>query len=102
MLSADDVKKTLDMAVTKTGGTKVHVRHRPRLLSDNGPCYLSHERKDYLDKRGITHYPWSTLSPTDAGKDRTVPSINQERHQFTELLYTGSIGKKDCGLRGIV
>ncbi len=57
MLSADDVKKTLDMAVTKTGGTKVHVRHRPRLLSDNGPCYLSHERKDYLDKRGITHIP---------------------------------------------
>ena len=31
-MSADDVKETLDMAVTKTGVTKVHVRHRPRLL----------------------------------------------------------------------
>ncbi len=80
-MSADDVRETLAMAVAKTGGTKVHVRHRPRLLSDNGPCYLSHELKDYLDTRGInTLYPWSTLSPADAGKDRTVSSIDQDYH----------------------
>ncbi len=52
-MSADDVKKTLDMAVERTGITKMHVKHRPRLLSDNGPCYLSGELKEYLSKQGI-------------------------------------------------
>ena len=26
-------------------------RHRPRLLSDNGPCYISQERGEYLAER---------------------------------------------------
>ena len=39
-ISASDVKETLDMAVKKTGVNKAHVNHKPRLLSDNGPCYL--------------------------------------------------------------
>ncbi|NQU06490.1 MAG: transposase [Calditrichaeota bacterium] len=36
-MSAGDVKEVLDMALEKTGIDKVKVRHRPRLLSDNGP-----------------------------------------------------------------
>ena len=101
-MSADAVKETLDMAVTKTGVTKVHVRHRPRLLSDNGPCYLSHELKDYLDKRGITHTRGAPYHPQTQGKIERYRRTNQERHQFTELLYTRRIGKRYCGLRGIL
>ena len=37
-MSAHDVEHTLDMAIEKTEIDKVKVRHRPRLLSDNGPC----------------------------------------------------------------
>ena len=40
-MSADDVKLTLDDAIEQTGVAQVMVKHRPRLLSDNGPCYLS-------------------------------------------------------------
>lgn len=67
-MSADDVKETLDMAVTSTGVMKVHVRHRPRLLSDNGPCYLSRELKDYLDKRGMSHTRGAPYHPQTQGK----------------------------------
>ncbi len=36
-MSASDVSDTLDDALTFTGLDQVKVRHRPRLLSDNGP-----------------------------------------------------------------
>ena len=31
------------------------VVHRPRLLSDSGPCYISQELTDYLDTHGLAH-----------------------------------------------
>jgi putative transposase len=36
---ASDVEETLEMALKKTGLQKARVRHRPRLLSDNGAPY---------------------------------------------------------------
>ncbi len=40
-MSATDVQDTLDDALAFTGLDQVKVKHKPRLLSDNGPCYLS-------------------------------------------------------------
>jgi putative transposase len=40
-MTASDVKEILDEAVSNTGVNHIQVKHRPRLLSDNGPCYLS-------------------------------------------------------------
>ncbi len=37
-MMAEDVKKTLDMAIEWTGVEHVLVVHRPRLLSDKGPA----------------------------------------------------------------
>jgi len=54
-MTADDVKQTLDLAVEKTGVNNIHVRHRPRLLSDNGACYISGELKKYLEEHSIGH-----------------------------------------------
>ena len=39
-MSAEDVTPTLDDALAKTGVEQIKVAHKPRLLSDNGPCYL--------------------------------------------------------------
>ena len=47
-MGTSDVQETLDLALESTGLTQMRVRHRPRLLSDNGPCYLSHDLKEYL------------------------------------------------------
>lgn len=54
-MTATDVQDTLDMAIAKTGVDKIKVRHRPRLLSDNGPCYLSKDLKEYLIRNNISH-----------------------------------------------
>lgn len=42
-MGATDVMETLDLARAAAGVDRVPVVHRPRLLSDNGPCYISAE-----------------------------------------------------------
>jgi len=54
-MGVNDVKDLLDAAIAETGVSFVRVRHKPRLLSDNGPCYIAEELKEYLDKQGINH-----------------------------------------------
>jgi len=54
-MKAEDVKKALEMAIAATGVKHVHVYHRPRLLSDNGPCFISTELKNYLSQHDMKH-----------------------------------------------
>ena len=67
-MSADDVKLTLDDAIEQTGVAQVMVKHRPRLLSDNGPCYLSKELREYLDEQKIEHTRGAPYHPQTQGK----------------------------------
>ena len=67
-MSADDVKLTLDDAIEKTGADQVVVKHRPRLLSDNGPCYLSKDLKEYLKEQQMTHTRGAPYHPQTQGK----------------------------------
>lgn len=67
-MSAEDVKKTLDLAIARTGVNRVVVHHRPRLLSDNGPCYLSGELREYLEKQGLGHTRSAPYHPMTQGK----------------------------------
>jgi transposase InsO family protein len=54
-MSALDVSNTLDDARVFTGIDQVKVKHQPRLLSDNGPCYIAGELSDYLAGHGMKH-----------------------------------------------
>lgn len=67
-MAADDVKNTLELAVAETGVTGVRVKHRPRLLSDNGPCYIAGELKEYLAEKGIGHTRGRPYHPMTQGK----------------------------------
>ena len=67
-MSTQDVTATLDDAIAVSGVDHVYVRHRPRLLSDNGPCYISGELKQYLADRGFTHTRGKPYHPMTQGK----------------------------------
>ena len=67
-MAASDVTETLDMARAKAGIDIVRVRHRPRLLSDNGPCYISKELREYLHDRQMTHTRGKRYHPQTQGK----------------------------------
>jgi transposase InsO family protein len=85
-MTADDVKQTLDLAVERTGVDNVHVRHRPRLLSDNGPCYLSGQLKRYLEDRGMKHTRGAPYHPMTQGKieryHRTMKNLIKLQHYY--------------------
>ena len=85
-MAADDVKKTLQLAINKTGVSGVEVRHRPRLLSDNGPCYLAGELGDYLDQHGIEHTRGRPYHPMTQGKieryHRTMKNVINLEHYY--------------------
>ena len=50
-MKAEDVTDTLELALTASGCNQAHVRHKPRLLSDNGSSYISEELAEWLDER---------------------------------------------------
>lgn len=67
-MTAEDVKERLDIAIAETGVKHVHVYQRPRLLSDNGPCFISQEFKKYLQKHEINHMKTRLYHPMTQGK----------------------------------
>jgi transposase InsO family protein len=67
-MAADDVKHTLEDAIRFTGIREPKVVHRPRLLSDNGPCYISKALGSYLEEEGIHHTRGKPYHPMTQGK----------------------------------
>ncbi len=67
-MSASDVSDTLDDALSFTGLDEVKINHKPRLLSDNGPCYISGELADYLEENGLSHTRGRPYHPQTQGK----------------------------------
>jgi len=67
-MATEDVQLTLDDAIRFTGIRRARVRYRPRLLSDNGPCYVSQALRDYLTEAGIDHTRGKPYHPMTQGK----------------------------------
>lgn len=64
-MKAGDVKSTLDKALSTV---EVSYDNPPKLLSDNGSCYISHELAEYLQERNIHHIRGRPLHPQTQGK----------------------------------
>lgn len=76
-MAATDVQETLELTLARTRYDRVRVRHRPRLLSDNGPCHVSGELRRCLESR-------------DARQDRALASLDEKPGPTAELrLPTG-------------
>ena len=67
-MTATDVSDTLVMALRSSGLERARVRHRPRLLSDNGPSYLSAQLGSWLAEHGMTHTRGKPYHPMTQGK----------------------------------
>jgi len=67
-MTSKDASDTLELAIQKTGFDNVKVKNRPRLLSDNGPSYVSTELADWLQEHGIEHTRGRPYHPQTQGK----------------------------------
>jgi putative transposase len=67
-MKVGDVTETLDLALQASGLAQVHVVHRPRLLSDNGPSYISADLAEWLGKHNMGHVRGAPCHPQTQGK----------------------------------
>lgn len=63
-MKTDDVIETLDEALIKMNLSE----SKPKLLSDNGACYISNQLADYLQDLDIKHIRGRPLHPQTQGK----------------------------------
>ena len=64
-MKVDDVKRSMDQALNKSGLSK---KNAPRLLSDNGSCYVASEFAEYINEQGMSHVRGRPLHPQTQGK----------------------------------
>ncbi len=67
-MKAGDVTDTLELALAASGCTSAKVRHKPRLLSDNGSSYVSHDLANWLEHQGMDHVRSAPNHPQTQGK----------------------------------
>jgi len=67
-MKTEDVTDTLELALTASGCNQAHVRHKPRLLSDNGSSYVSSELAEWLEKQRMSHVRGAPYHPQTQGK----------------------------------
>ena len=88
-MHATDVMETLNLARASTGVDRVQVVHRPRLLSDSGPCYLSQPLATYLDTRELPHTLSVPYHPMTQGKleryHRSLENVVKLNHDASRL-----------------
>ena len=96
-MTAKDVTATLDDALAATGLEQMTVRHRPRLLSDNGPCYISKDLGEYLDKKEMDHTRGAPYHPQTQGKieryHRTMKNVVKLQNYYKPETLRKEIGK---------
>ena len=67
-MKAGDVTDTLELALEASGCDSATVRHKPRLLSDNGSSYISHDLANWLGDQGMDHVRGAPNHPQTQGK----------------------------------
>lgn len=67
-MRTDDVTDTLKLALEASGCDRAVVAHKPRLLSDNGSCYISGDLAKWLNKRDMEHVRGAPHHPQTQGK----------------------------------
>jgi transposase InsO family protein len=82
-MSANSLIEVVQKAVDATGMTDVPVEDRTKLLSDNGPGYVSRAFRDYLHLVGIGHILAAPFHPQTNGKvERYQQSLKREVNQL--------------------
>jgi len=69
-MQASDATETLDLALAASGLDRMQVRHRPRLLSDNGSSYIAGDLAEWLEDKDMTHIRGAPRHPQTQGSER--------------------------------
>ena len=86
-MTSDSLVQVVQLAIDATGMTEVPLEDRTRLLSDNGPGYVSRAFRDYLGLVGIRHILAAPYHPQTNGKpERYHQSIVGNQQKWDTLV----------------
>ncbi len=102
-MGATDVTETLDEAIAITGVDQVKVKHQPWLLRDVLRPSLPVRRAPGISRRA-RHGPYARRSvpSTDAGQDRALSPVDEERGEASALLLPRGAEDGSEGLRRLL
>ena len=82
-MTSDSLIEVVQEAVDRTGMDRVPIEDRTRLLSDNGPGYVSRAFRDYLGMVGIKHILATPFHPQTNGKlERYHQTLKRDVNQL--------------------
>ena len=82
-MTSDSFIEVVQEAVDRTGMDQVPIEDRTRLLSDNGPGYVSRAFRDYLGMVGIKHILATPFHPQTNGKlERYHQTLKRDVNQL--------------------
>ena len=82
-MTSDSFIEVVQEAVDRTGMDQVPITDRTRLLSDNGPGYVSRASRDYLGMVGIRHILAAPFHPQTNGKlERYHQTLKRDVNQL--------------------
>lgn len=84
-MKTPDVERNVNVALKKTGLTK---ERRPKLLSDNGSCYISEDIKTFMKEKGIAQVHGAPNHPQTQGKieryHRSMKNVVKLEHYYSQ------------------
>ena len=89
-MRVEDVTETLDLVRAATGVDRIWVKHKPRLLSDNGPCYAAKDLATYLREHVIGHTRGRPYHPMTQGKIEPPKAFNDREREPGGVRRDGS------------
>ena len=82
-MTSDSFIEVVQEAVDRTGMDQIPITDRTRLLSDNGPGYVSRAFRDYLGMVGIKHILATPFHPQTTGKlERYHQTLKRDVNQL--------------------
>jgi transposase InsO family protein len=82
-METDDAKRVVGVAIDESG---IDEEQRPRLLTDNGSCYISKEFKKFIEDKDLGHVQGAPYHPQTQGKieryHRTMKNVVKLENYF--------------------
>ena len=90
-MRASDVTETIELALAASGCDQAVVQHKPRLLSDNGSCYISGELAEWMQKQEMEHIRGAPFHPQTQGKIERGHQIMKNRILLENYYLPGNL-----------
>ena len=90
-MRASDVTETIELALAASGCDQAIVQHKPRLLSDNGSCYISADLAEWMEEKKMEHVRGAPFHPQTQGKIERWPGVDVRGSDVVQALVIAVI-----------